>query len=115
MFVCSFESCDYKAPKVSVLARHKDIHNTNEMYNCDACEYKGKGKHNLKVHMKKHKEPSLSCTDCKYKTYDSANFSVHKRVKHGNIILNCEVCEFTSKSKRSLRMHKEKHIKQSTA
>ena len=107
VFECSL--CEYKTDFFGRLSRHKEIHST-DIYSCIVCEYKGKGKSNLRVHMKRHQEPKFVCTDCSYKTYDSANFGTHKKVKHGNIILKCDICEYDSKSKRSLRKHAEKHI-----
>ena len=107
VFECGL--CEYKTAFFGRLSRHKEIHST-DIYSCVVCEYKGKGKSNLRVHMKRHQEPKFICTECSYKTYDSANFGTHKKVKHGNVILKCDICEYDTKSKRSLRKHAEKHI-----
>ena len=110
-FICS--SCNFKTWKLPRLTEHKKIHN-EKTFKCEQCDYMGATTNNLRVHRLRHKEAKFICEKCSYKTSDGGNFHVHKTVKHGNVVLKCEYCpDFSTKSSRSLRKHKERHKKSS--
>ena len=100
-FSCSI--CGHKTYTLSHLRDH------NRTIKWILCDFMGKTKRSLKIHMLRHDDPKFLCLDCTYKTYDRANFLVHRTVKHGNIAFKCRECDYETKSKRSLRQHKEKH------
>ena len=62
----------------------------------------------LKTLMQRHEDPKYFCTECDYKSYDQTNFRTHKIINHGTIILKCKNCDYTTKSKQSLKQHIEK-------
>ena len=99
-------TCSFKSQMLSNLKYHIETHNDRSLQ-CDLCEFKAITGYRLKKHSAKHQDPKYGCTQCDYKTYDSGNFSVHLTVKHGNEILKCDKCEYATKSRRSLRKHRE--------
>ena len=108
MFTCSF--CDFKTWRFTYIKTHELKHNEKTI-KCDQCNYKGTSTVLLKIHKLRHEDPKYWCEKCEYKTYDAGNFSTHKKVKHGTIILTCEECpSFKTKSEKTLRNHNSKHI-----
>ena len=107
-YLCS--SCDFKADTLSHLRDHEEQHNERTL-KCPHCNYMGRGDITLKKHMLRHEDPKYLCTECDYKTYDGGNFSTHRTTKHGKVVHKCESCDYGTKSKRSLRQHKDKHHK----
>ena len=107
-FLCSL--CNFKTWNPTRLRIHEKCHNEKTI-KCDQCDYKGTSKDNLRIHQRRHKDPRYICDECDYKTYDTGNFHTHKTVKHGSVVLHCELCpDYSSKSARSLRKHQERHV-----
>ena len=104
-------SCDFKADIFSRLIIHEQTHGART-FKCDTCNFLAKTKTNLSKHQQRHKDPKYLCHECDYKTYDSANFKCHRVVKHGTVILKCEKCQFSTKSKRTLKEHVQKNLSQ---
>ena len=105
-YMCSI--CNHKSSTSSHMRAHEETHNKRTL-ECTTCDYKGTTNLLLKVHMLRHADPKYMCEECDYKTHDRANFTVHKTVKHGNVILKCLTCGYETKAKRSLEQHKKKN------
>ena len=111
LFQCN--QCDYKTGgpcSKSKMKDHMATHSNEKNFQCDQCEFSGNTKANLDQHMRRHNAPKYVCDKCEYKSSDSGNFTVHKQVKHGSVVLSCEDCDYNTKSRRSLREHRRKHL-----
>ena len=111
LFQCN--QCDYKTGgpcSKSKMKDHMATHSNEKNFQCDQCEFSGNTKANLDQHMRRHNAPKYVCDKCEYKSSDSGNFTVHKQVKHGSVVLSCEDCDYSTKSRRSLREHRRKHL-----
>jgi KRAB domain-containing zinc finger protein len=102
-FQCIY--CPFKAKKRCAMDLHEATHSTTQNYMCDKCNFKTGRLDYLNRHKFLHMPPRYVCDLCDYKTHDSGNYSTHKRVKHGNVILSCDTCGYNTKSKRSLMQH----------
>ena len=100
-------TCDYKTWSPNNLRRHKESHNEKSII-CDKCEYTGKGNYQMRAHMRIHGDPRYKCGKCDYKCYNSGNLYNHRIMKHGHTILKCDECNFSSKSKRTVKIHTER-------
>ena len=85
-FICSI--CDHKTYTLSHLQVHEETHNERTI-KCILCDFMGKTKRSLNVYMLRHDEPKFLCLDFSYKTYERANFLIHRTVKHGNTACKC--------------------------
>ena len=100
-------TCNHTALS-SNLEKHIEQHNESTL-KCPICEFKARGPIHLKKHIKIHGDPKFVCNQCDYKGYDSGNYRQHKTYKHAIEFLTCEICNFSTKSSRSLRQHRLKH------
>ena len=100
-------NCDYKTWCPKNLRRHKESHEEKTIY-CDQCEYIGKGSYQMRSHMNIHRAPRYKCGKCDYTSYNRGNLYNHRIMKHGDTILKCDECNFSSKSKRTVKIHRER-------
>ena len=111
VFQCN--QCDYKTggpTSRSKMKNHMASHSNEKNFQCDQCEFSGNTKASLDQHLRRHNAPKYLCNECDYKSTDSGNFSAHRTVKHGSVVLSCEDCNYNTKSRRSLREHNKKHL-----
>ena len=106
--------CNYKTgghTGESHMNTHKATHSKEKPFLCDKCEFSSRSKESLKGHMQRHDPttPKYLCDGCDYKSSDRGNFAAHRTVKHGTVVLSCALCDYNTKSKRSLREHTKKH------
>ena len=102
--------CSYETNKGRYLARHNLTHSEVKSYICGTCDFRTKTPHALETHEKYHKPPQYICDSCEYTSHNGANFSTHKKVKHGNAQHKCRTCEKMFMFKRYLVKHEKKHI-----
>ena len=102
--------CSYKTNKTHHLWRHELTHSDVADYKCDKCDFKTKTPYSLKTHSLYHAEsPNFVCDRCQYTSYNSANFSTHKKTKHGTGT-NQHKCDQCGDSFQYLR-HRIRHQK----
>ena len=113
VFQCN--QCDYKTggpTSKSHMKIHMARHLNEKNFQCDQCEFGGNTKSSLENHLKRHNTyaAKYNCNECEYKSTDISNFKAHRQVKHGSLVLSCEDCDYSTKSRRSLREHRRKHL-----
>ena len=100
--------CSYKTNKTHHLWRHELTHSNVADYKCEKCDFKTKTPYSLRVHSLYHSEyPKFVCDQCHYRSYNSANFSTHKKTKHGTGT-NQHKCDQCGDSFQHLR-HRDRH------
>ena len=112
VFQCN--QCDHKTGGPTAKGHmkiHMARHAKEKNFQCDQCEFSGYTKFSLDSHMLRHisNTPKYICDECEYNSNDSSNFQAHRQVKHGSVVLSCQDCDYSTKSKRSLRDHSKKH------
>ena len=100
----SCNQCDYKAILKECLKMHNESVREKYPYSCDQCEYNANLKESLKSHMESvhHKENETAEDVC-----STQNMIEDARArKNGQIVQQCDQCEYKTASKAMLRMHK---------
>ena len=106
-FICRY--CNYKAKNPYHIWRHELTHSDVADYMCDKCDFRTKTPQSLKTHSLYHESPKYICDLCQYTSCNSANFSTHKKTKHGTERHKCDQCEDTFQYHRHLVRHQENH------
>ncbi|CAG9766723.1 unnamed protein product [Ceutorhynchus assimilis] len=114
-FTCAI--CEYKFKQKCTLRRHiKDVHCTNtskpnpfyqELFECAQCPYTTSRKGLLVTHMDKHKDVQYICDICSFSTKYRRNLRVHLEI-HGKfdlLIHECNICKFQTRMGYCLRRH----------
>ena len=107
-FTC--EICSYDTTRKKSLRVHLLVHSEIATQKCGTCDFKTKTRDSLKTHEKYHKPPQYICDTCEYTSHNQANFSTHKKTKHGNAEHKCSTCEKMFMYKRHLKKHESKHV-----
>ena len=107
-FTC--EVCSYNTKDKKSFKRHLFIHGEDGAYKCATCDFRTKTPDSLNIHEKYHKPPQYICDKCEYKSHNQANFSTHKKTKHGNAQHECLTCGKMFMYKRHLLKHESKHV-----
>ena len=101
--------CNYKGKKPENLRRHILTHSDAANYICDQCDFRTKTPQSLKVHSLYHEAPKYICELCQYTSCSSANFSSHKKTKHGTTQYKCDQCGEIFQYLRHLFRHQDNH------
>ena len=101
--------CSYKAKKLVNLRRHALTHSDVANYICDQCDFRTKTPQSLKLHSLYHEAPKYICDLCQYTSCSSANFSTHKKTKHGTTQHKCDQCGEVFQYLRHLVRHQDNH------
>ena len=104
------EVCSYNTQDKKSFRRHYFIHGEDGAYKCGTCDFKTKTPDSLKAHEKYHKPPQYICDTCEYSSHNQANYSTHKKTKHGNAQQKCLTCGKMFMYKRHLLKHESKHL-----
>ena len=104
------EVCSYNTKDKKSFRRHLFIHGEDGAYKCSTCDFRTKTPDSLKTHEKYHKPPQYICDACEYTSHNQANFSTHKKTKHGNPQHKCITCGKMFLHKRHLLKHESKHV-----
>lgn len=94
------------------LYRHIKTH-MEEKYQCDICKKFMKGKKSLQTHLLRHSGfKGYTCECCAASFYTLAELCNHKRKHNTNINkqFKCDLCEYKSRTKYSLKRHVKYHI-----
>ena len=106
-FICRY--CNYKAKNPYHIWRHELTHSDVADYMCDKCDFRTKTPQSLKTHSLYHESPKYICDQCQYTSFNGANFSTHKKTKHGATRHKCDQCDDTFQYLRHLVRHQENH------
>lgn len=84
---------------------------------CPHCDYRTNRSGDMRRHLSLHKiRSNHTCPLCSYSTVGSRNLTQHLNQHHSNnsSLLNCNICEFSTRDKRSYRVHEKRHEEKST-
>ena len=111
IFYC--EQCDYKAVTKFGLQNHILTKHDKVIFECNQCDKKYSYIQQLDVHKKAVHEGSKFCCDsCNFQAAYKADLRSHKKIVHEGIRRKCDECDYQSKHTRELRNHmKKKHQK----
>ena len=103
------DHCDYTAKFSHGLKRHQLTHSTERPWVCDFCPHASKTRGALKIHKRTHTgEKSHPCPHCDYIGRKSGHLKqhlkMHERSQEKKLWV-CDVCPYTSKVRRNLRVH----------
>ena len=103
----------------AVQPKKKNI-KTNRL-RCPHCDYRTNRSGDMRRHLLLHKiRSNHPCPLCSYSTVRSRNLTQHLNQHHSNnstedkSLLNCNICEFSTRDKRSYRVHEKRHEEMST-
>ena len=83
------------------LARHEEFR-----YECEICEAKFVGKHNLRNHkLAKHDGVSFPCNQCDYTSLSVRQLKTHVQSKHEGVRYTCKQCDLKFSYKSTLKKH----------
>ena len=104
-------------PVTSIVNEFKQTNNTNEghtglfdevdfnsTYKCKICDYKGKLKTYLSMHMLT-KHGKKKCNNCDFTTKHITTLINHKRTQHEGSTFKCEKCNFKASLEANLKVH----------
>jgi len=83
---------------------HMAVHNNDNNFSCQQCDFKGKSKAVLYYHMKSHDEMKY-CEFCTYKTPNKTRLVRHFSEMHSGQQFPCDQCQFITKRSDALKNH----------
>ena len=103
--------CNYQTDIERQLVLHqKKLHPNPVMHKCDHCDYESKSKPNVLKHDETvHQGIRINCISCDRKFTQNSDLDKHMAKEHGitiNNIFKCDVCEYQSKTKSGLVLHR---------
>ena len=98
--------CEYESNTSQHMKTHMQTHLEKSSFKCEICEAVNKNKSDHEQHMLMHTNEILECEKCEYKCQNKDVLSNHLK-KHN--IFTCEKCEFTSNSLQGLNSHNKIH------
>ena len=128
---CKYQchECDYKTPRRPALllhinSKHLGVKNARPKYaRCKICRIRCNSHKLLAKHVEEVHNTTLEefyCDLCDFKSTYKSSVHIHKKMKHGPVILTtlskslhhpCEYCDYVSKTKASLQVHiNTKHL-----
>ena len=107
--------CNYTTEELSALRCHYGtIHEEETTYSCDLCSYSTTQPASLKMHIEKHinkkyiGETNHICDQCSYKADNLMSLIVHQGWHKREKTYKCEICNFSTSMKNSLKAHEAK-------
>jgi stress-induced morphogen len=91
---------------------HLLSHSSNPRpFQCDLCPKSYSSKQRIKVHLDAtHTEQSFKCNKCDFTTKRKPNLNIHKRRRHSSAKpFSCQICEKKFKTKRYVKQHQIVH------
>ncbi|CAL4151340.1 unnamed protein product [Meganyctiphanes norvegica] len=100
------ETCGHKCTTKALLKRHVDNNHTEfKPFPCSECDWRFAEKSDLKRHSLIHSgEMPHMCQECGKRFRTISTLNQHK-LTHQNTLFKCSNCDYTGKTKLSLRMH----------
>ena len=78
--------------------------------NCDICDYSGRTKAYLKIHIDAvHKKIKHPCSQCEKLFAQKSSLNLHTKIVHDGIKVSCNFCEKKATTKQHIRDHMLKH------
>ena len=110
--------CDHLASSPGNLKKHTQIAHEKIKYPCNQCDYQATKSHlqrhiqslHEKIKYKSEKEGKNKCTECLYSTDNKSLFRNHVSSVHQGIVrFTCDLCDYKSYHKASVRAHYNKY------
>ena len=99
------KECDKNYSHYSYLLIHSRVHE-GEIFPCPDCDYIGKYKQNLKIHIKSiHKDEKFQCQECEFKARANSTLKIHVKSIHRGETFPCPECDYKSGSRGRLQAH----------
>lgn len=110
------EHCKKQFLKKTYLKRHSLSHLPVQKYQCQQCPYTTSLSYAFKRHSLTHSARIYSCNICSFKTRDSSsahicyqNNNKNKTGSYYSAARSCELCPFSTLSRKSFQTHMSKH------
>ncbi|KAK5647097.1 hypothetical protein RI129_005561 [Pyrocoelia pectoralis] len=108
------DQCSYITNQYEYYQKHIKLHNKPEVLKCDQCIYATMAEHNLKLHMMKHNPSPTKLHMMERNPSPMKHKNSTAKVGKCLRIFKCEQCSFTTRYKKNLSKHSEKHNTSST-
>ena len=103
-YTCDFTTLNEPDVRVHIV-------NVHGGYECEICGVKTNTLGRLNHHKLMHKELGFNCDKCEYKGRRKAHLREHQMTHHGSLIFDCDLCDKSFNSGKSLKGHKSnKHL-----
>ena len=97
--------------RISIHRHRQSIHKLGKemkILYCKLCDYKTKGRADLKKHkLSSHESLRYSCDQCEHQTTSQTNLRTHKKTNHMGIIYCCKHCDYQTKWQARLKIHEQ--------
>ena len=99
--------CSYRSTNTDHMKRHEDSHATKTLYLCDVCEYSATGHLGLlKTHSSTvHANFRHKCPSCDFTAKSRGSIRRHDKENHENVKESCDLCKFETKRLENLKKH----------